>query len=565
MGYYTDPATRYNAADSGYILCTNRWYDPLNARWLTRDPIGMYAQAFRDDTACRRGALGKRSIDYVLYLVVDSAGWAGVWGRGSGVDKGRYIDELTAAEGFTDCVFAFKACAFVAKDANRPTKLTLFDRTGSRLAVRWSLSEAEKAVLESADAVVVSGRMSGPAGAYAHQITIESLRICVLEASDHAHFVEPSPDDHDDMVRRFHGLRARVGQPHLSELLRQVFENEKFWPLFAHAVAANRQHHAFRGGLLQHTVEVTELCRAACSVLPFLRHDLLIAAGLLHDMGKVYEMEHGLKAGTYTPRGTLIGHIHDGAFRVQTAASKIPGFPAGLRDALVHTLLAHHERPEWGSPKVPALAEAIVLAQCDQISAHATAARTACEAARGTGQVSVRNGDGSLCVADLGLDSLDLSGLDAPVSTESDALTLSAFGFPAGTTASLPLRGLVAAGDGERSAEYPEDTGEAFTVVVPPGGADYLVNVTGESMIDAGILAGDRAYVRHQETARPGDIVVAFVPGNGIVIKRYTKSPMGTFLSSENPDRMTYAPIPVTTETRIQGVVTRVERNFLGR
>jgi len=172
------------------------------------------------------------------------------------------------------------------------------------------------------------------------------------------------------------------------------------------------------------------------------------------------------------------------------------------------------------------------------------------------------------------LDNLDLKGLDAPVSTESGDLLLSnaellfssgSFRLPAGETATIPLRGLVAAGDGERSSEFPEETGEACAVVVPPGGVDYLVRVTGDSMMDAGILPGDRAFVRYQQNARPGDIVVAWVPGSGNVIKRYTQSPMGTFLHSENPDRAAYPPIPVTDETRIQGVVTRVERDFMGR
>jgi 3'-5' exoribonuclease len=488
------------------------------------------------------------------------------------VEKGKYIEELKATEPFNDCVFAVKHPAFPEKDGKRRATFTLFDRTGTRKAVRWNVTDDEKALLETADVLFVSGRISGPTGQYPHQITVEAIDGCPLDIADHEHFAAPAPDDHEEFVLRFDALRGRIGNVYLAGLLAHFFDSDKFRPKFDTAVAARGHHHAFRGGLLQHTVEVAELCRAACETLPFLRHDLLVTAGLLHDIGKVYEMEHGLKAGDYTPKGTLIGHIHDGAFRVQSAAQKIEGFPTGLRDALVHTLLAHHERPEWGSAKTPALAEAIVLAQCDQISAHATEAWNSCESARGTGQVSVRSGDRIFCVADLGLDALDLAGLDAPVTRESDALTLRSLPtpkdhllVPAGATALLSLRGLVAAGDGERSAEFPVETGEDITVTIPPGGADYLVRVEGESMIEAGILPGDLAFVRHQETARSGEIVVALVPGRGNVIKRFGLTADGPALLSENPDREAYPPLPVTVETRIQGLVTRIERDLIRR
>jgi SOS-response transcriptional repressor LexA len=185
----------------------------------------------------------------------------------------------------------------------------------------------------------------------------------------------------------------------------------------------------------------------------------------------------------------------------------------------------------------------------------------------------VQRGSHQILVEDIGLGDLDLGGLpeeNTLFETVADSLRLGDLPQPPKPDtdtpfALLPLRGLVAAGDGERSSEVPVEMGEAVPTLLPPGGADYLTQVVGDSMIGAGIHEGDRAYVRHQETATPGDTVIAFVPGSGLVIKRFGVTPEGSFLFSENPDTEAYPPIPIIEGTRIQGVVTRVERDLVRR
>ena len=483
--------------------------------------------------------------------------------------KGKYIADLVSTDPIYDCVFAVKNHSFPESNGKKRAVLTLSDRTGDRPAVRWDVTEAEADLIKASRLIVICGEISPPASKYPNQITISKVRAHVEAPGDHVHFVVPPPDDQETTLRRFADLRDRIGNRHLVALLHRFFDREDYRADFQTAVAAGSHHHAFRGGLLRHTVEVAELCRKSCEVLPFLRHDLIVTAALLHDTGKVTEMDQGFRAGTFTANGALIGHIHGGAFEVMQYVRQDESFPAGLAEALVHLILSHHEQAEWGSPKTPALPEATVLAQCDQISAHATEFWDTIVQNRDSGQVSVKRGDRYICVADLGLDTLDLRGLDAPVSAEADGLSLAS--LPAitidrtgleGDLVRLPVRGLVAAGDGERSSEFPLDTGEELTVVLPSGGADYLVDVVGESMIEAGILPGDRAFVRHQETAASGDIVVAYVPSSGNVIKRFVTTPKGIFLKSENPDAGAYPPIPFTLETLIQGVVTRVERDL---
>lgn len=440
----------------------------------------------------------------------------------------------------------------------------LADRDGeTRRAVLWEASSEQITRLHTAMLLRVTGALSGPEERFPNQVTVMAFEAVEPRPEQIAAFLPPLPDDHAETRRRFDRLAASVANPHLAGLLERVFGNAPFRARFEDAVAAGSHHHAYRGGLLRHTVEVAELCRAACRTLPFLRHDLLVTAALLHDLGKVWEMEQGLRAGEYTAHGALIGHVHGGAFRMEQAIRQDATFPGGLRDALLHLLLSHHERPEWGSPKTPALPEAVTLAQCDQISAHATEYDAARQSASPGQRTHWRPDGRPVCVDPLGLDALDLSGFreEAPdTSASADVPCTMRDGLP--PLLSLPVRGLVAAGDGGRSSEEPEETGERVTISAPPGGADYVATVTGESMVGAGILPGDRVCVRHQETASVGEIVVAYVPGSGNVIKRFDVTPAGGFLFSENPDAAAYPPLPITEGVRIQGVVTRVERDL---
>ncbi|MBC8101647.1 MAG: HD domain-containing protein [Cytophagales bacterium] len=477
--------------------------------------------------------------------------------------KGTYLSEIRQGAAFEKSVFALKDVRLRGDDSgSRRATLTLCDRTGACAAVRWNISEDEFAQLQAARLVTVTGVLKAGDSKYPSQIRIDTFVAHAEMPADSSPYLPPLPDDQAAIEARFHRLVRSVANAHLSQLLQNCFATEARWPEFRTAVAATTNHHAYRGGLLRHTVEVAELCREVCRVYPALRHDLLIAGALLHDCGKLFERNQEGRSGEFTALGVLEGHLVSGAFYVGAQAQHIPGFPTGLLQALRHLILSHHDRAEWGSPVAPALPEAVVLAKCDQISAQTT---LYLEVATGAipGLVSVRRGDHEICLADLGLDRLDLGGIpedDRLKETVADALSLGDL-----TVTLLPLRGLVAAGDGERGSEALLETGERIATTRPPGGADYLTQVVGDSMIGAGIHEGDRAYVRCQEIPSPGDIVIAFVPGNGVVIKRFGTTAEGSFLFSENPDTDTYPPIPIAEGTRIQGVVTRVERDLTRR
>ena len=137
---------------------------------------------------------------------------------------------------------------------------------------------------------------------------------------------------------------------------------------FANHSAAKAVHHGFIGGLLEHTVSVTRLCDYIAKNYPVVNRDLLLTAAMFHDVGKVQELST-FPENDYTDAGQLLGHIYIGAELVGKLASEIPGFPEKLKHELMHCILAHHGELEFGSPKKPALVEALALSMADNLDA----------------------------------------------------------------------------------------------------------------------------------------------------------------------------------------------------
>ena len=160
-----------------------------------------------------------------------------------------------------------------------------------------------------------------------------------------------------------------VGQPHLRRLLDRFFvEDKDFAKRFKFHSAAKSVHHGFVGGLLEHTLSVAKHCSYFASVYPILNRDLLVTAGIFHDIGKLEELST-FPENDYTDAGQLLGHIMIGTEMIGERIRAIPGFPKGLANELKHCILAHHGELEYGSPKKPALAEALALTFADNVDA----------------------------------------------------------------------------------------------------------------------------------------------------------------------------------------------------
>ena len=185
-----------------------------------------------------------------------------------------------------------------------------------------------------------------------------------------ADYLPVSSKDIEVMYKELLGFVAKVKDPYLSKLLKSLFvEDVEFAKAFKFSSAAKTVHHGFVGGLLEHTLSVTKLCEYYVNYYPMINADLLYTAAMCHDIGKVYELSP-FPENDYSDEGQLLGHIMIGAEMVGDRIRDIPGFPIKLGNELKHCILAHHGELEYGSPKKPALLEAVALNFADNTDAH---------------------------------------------------------------------------------------------------------------------------------------------------------------------------------------------------
>ena len=173
----------------------------------------------------------------------------------------------------------------------------------------------------------------------------------------------------DEMYNKVTEYISSVKNEYLNTLLKMIFvEDREFVEKFKKSSAAKTVHHSFIGGLLEHTLSVTNLCNYYAEAYPVLNRDLLITAALCHDIGKIKELSL-YPENDYTDEGQLLGHIVMGTIMIKEKAGMIEGFPNKLLSELQHCILAHHGEYEFGSPKKPALVEAVALNFADNTDA----------------------------------------------------------------------------------------------------------------------------------------------------------------------------------------------------
>lgn len=236
--------------------------------------------------------------------------------------------------------------------------LILADRTGEVSAVMWDGVEEVRKDLTEGDIVKVQGTL----GMYQRerQLTLTRLRRAASGEVAPDDYLPRSAADPVALLARLREVVDGLGEPHLQRLLRDLLTDETFVAAFAAAPAAKAIHHALLGGLLEHTVSVLGLCRLLADYYPALDRDLLLAAAILHDVGKIRELSWD-RVFDYTDAGRLLGHITLGALLLEERIRAIPGFPEALAQQLLHCILSHHGELEWGSPKRPKTLEALAL------------------------------------------------------------------------------------------------------------------------------------------------------------------------------------------------------------
>lgn len=234
----------------------------------------------------------------------------------------------------------------------------LRDQSGVISARLWNNVPATLDALRNAPAVRVGGLVEE--WRRERQLKLESIEAASPSPSELQGLIPRTPFNLETLLERLETSFESLSNPWLRELLLGLLEDREFVLKLRAAPAAARYHHSYMGGLLEHIVSLVELAEKVVVAYPRLNRDLVIAGCFLHDIGKIDEIawDKGFK---YTTRGQLLGHIAIGSIWIEQWAAKIEGFPAQLKDELIHLVLSHHGLREHGSPVIPATPEAIVV------------------------------------------------------------------------------------------------------------------------------------------------------------------------------------------------------------
>lgn len=279
----------------------------------------------------------------------------------------KYIEELKEDMTINEIYFCRKKQELLTKAGKTYFSLTLQDKTGSLDGKVWNVGSGGIEEFSSMDYINVSGRVTSFQGNL--QLNIDRIRKCSEDEYNPGDYMPCTKKDVQEMYQDLIGYIATMKEPHLKMLVENFFvKDEEFKKKFQLHSAAKSVHHGFIGGLLEHTLGVTKMCDYFAKAYPIINRDLLIAAALFHDMGKLQELS-SFPENDYTDEGQLLGHIYIGARMVENAAAQIPDFPECLKRELVHCILAHHGELEYGSPKKPALMEAFALNFADNADA----------------------------------------------------------------------------------------------------------------------------------------------------------------------------------------------------
>ena len=279
----------------------------------------------------------------------------------------RYINTLHEGETIRN-VYLCKGKRSAETRNGRPyDNLILQDKTGTLDGKVWDPNSVGIADYDDMDFIEVYGEIIS----YNNNLQLNIKQIRKAQEGEYiaADYMPTTEKSTDGMYEELLGYIKKVENQYLRQVLEYYFvKDETFIRNFKGHSAAKTVHHGFAGGLLEHTLSVVKLCDYMVGAYPILNKDLLFTAAICHDIGKTKELS-SFPENDYTDEGQLLGHIVIGVEMIGDAVRNIPDFPEKLANELKHCIVAHHGELEYGSPKKPALAEAMALNIADNADA----------------------------------------------------------------------------------------------------------------------------------------------------------------------------------------------------
>ena len=279
----------------------------------------------------------------------------------------RYIETLREGERIQEIYLCRQRTTAMTKTGKEYENVILQDKTGSLDDKIWDPHSMGIDEFDALDYVEVNGDVTVFNGQT--QLSIKRARKISETDVDPTNYLPCTNKNIDEMMMELTKFIAGVNNPYYKQVLTKLFiDNTEFAEAFKKHSAAKSVHHGFIGGLLEHTLSVAKMCDFFAKQYPILNRDLLMTSAICHDIGKVYELSD-FPMNDYTDAGQLLGHIVMGSEMLGKIMDSIPDFPTKLKNELKHCILAHHGELEYGSPKKPALIEAMALNLADNADA----------------------------------------------------------------------------------------------------------------------------------------------------------------------------------------------------
>ncbi len=253
-------------------------------------------------------------------------------------------------------------------------KCILGDKTGEVTARMWSIDDATFRRLPTDGFVYVEGETQAYQGEL--QVIVQTIEPAEPTVEQMRDLLPSTKRNVDEMFAEVKRLLATLAHPASKALAEAYLKDEFLMGAFRQAPAAKSMHHAFLGGLLEHTMTLLQLADKVCPFYPSINRDIVMLGLFLHDLGKTRELVYD-RAFSYSDRGELIGHIVEGAIMLHDKAQQVMReqgvrLPQGLVMVLQHIIISHHGQPEFGAAKIPATPEAILVAMLDNLDAKTT-------------------------------------------------------------------------------------------------------------------------------------------------------------------------------------------------
>jgi 3'-5' exoribonuclease len=291
--------------------------------------------------------------------------------KGCGMKK-YFITDIKAGDLVDDIFVLSEKNLAQKKDGNNFLNVTLSDKTGTIKGVVWDNVDQITAGVNSGDFVYVKGNVNEYKEAL--QLVIKNMETFSANEINPADFLPMTPRNIESMFERLVKITASVKPDYLNQLIQAFWNDREFVREFKTAPAAKKMHHAYIGGLLEHTLSMVSLAEKVAGHYGGIDRDLLIAGALLHDIGKTKEFEYQFKI-DYTDQGRLLNHIVIGIEMIDEKLSGIKGFPEDQLVLLKHMIVSHHGTREFGSPEPPKTIEAVILNYIDEIDSKVNGIR----------------------------------------------------------------------------------------------------------------------------------------------------------------------------------------------